>query len=143
MSWNSSILSPNGTIAFMIIHALTWVCSFIFGLVVFLNVEKNTSPAFNSESKAIAPVNFLLPLLIAGAAVLHAMFINFEKESSVEIVLTALTIGIVDLALVFSAATLFMSTNVADTYTLAALSSLCTAVGSGMVKVFYNIASNK
>jgi hypothetical protein len=135
-----SILSPDGGYPFIIVHALTWVCSFIFGMVVFLNVDKSTSPPLNSESKAIALVNFILPIIIAGAAVAHAMCITYERGKSVQIVFTALMIGTVDLALVFSAATLFMSALVADTYILAAFSSLFTAAGSGMVKVFYNIA---
>jgi len=132
------------TAAIVIVHALTWVCSGIFGLLVYLNLN-DSSLNVNDDSKLMALFNFVLHLLIAGAAVAHALLMEsgewMYELGMYEPVVTALALGVVDLALVFSAATLCMSTFAADTYMLAALSSLFAAVGSGMAKIFYNVSS--
>lgn len=132
-----SILSYDGSWLFAGVHAVTWVGAAIFGLLVYLNV--NDATGASDDTKLMCLVSFILPIVIAVVAVAVSGVLGSDWTPDTWVM--AIALGFVNLSLVFSAAVLYTSLMVADTYLLAVCASLFTSLGAGMANLFHTEAT--
>ncbi len=132
-----SVLSYNGTWVFAGVHAVMWVGAAVTGFLAYNKIDDASGTS--DDAKMMSMVSFILPVVIA----VVALGVNFAlmRDWTPEPWVMSIALGFVDLSLVFSAAVLYLSTSVADTYMFAVLGSLFTSIGAGMAKLFHNTAT--